>query len=122
MKRSLVHGVSIVEVIVALIILSLAIPMVIGFSTTSKKVQVAANELENATAAAQAVIDSLALTPAFMVEQGTPKSKAVQGPIRMYDASWTYTPVGRHAGIVRVTIAWKQGNTPHAIVVAGEVP
>ena len=122
MIRSAKRGVSIVEVLVALVILSLAIPMVVGFSTTSKKVQVAANELENATAAAQAVIDSLALTPAFMIEQGTPKSKSVQGPVRVYEASWTFAKVGENAGVVRVTVTWNQAGKPHSIVVAGEVP
>lgn len=115
-------GVSMVEVLVALAILSLSIPMIIGFSTTSKKVQVAANELENATAAAQAVIDSLALTPAFMIEQGSPKAKVIQGPIRLYNASWTFARIGNNGGIVQVTVAWNQAGAAHSIVVSGEVP
>lgn len=115
-------GISVVEVLVAIVILSLAIPMVAGFSTTSKKVQVAANEMENATAAAQSIIDSLSLYPAFMLESGTPKARKIQGPTRLYDASWTYTPVGPHSGVAKVTVAWDQAGKAHSISVTGEVP
>ncbi|HNY32774.1 MAG TPA: hypothetical protein PKO15_17960 [Fibrobacteria bacterium] len=122
MNAPLRAGVSIVEVLVAIVILSLAIPMVAGFSTTSKKVQVAANEMENATAAAQSIIDSLSLFPAFMLESGTPKARTIQGPTRIYTASWTYTAVGAHSGVANVTVAWNQAGKPHSISVTGEVP
>jgi len=116
------RGVSIVEVLMALVLLGLAIPMVAGFSTTSKKIQVASNELENATAAAQSVIDSLALLPSEVVRTGTPKSVTVEGPFRTYQASWTYTPVGSHTGVVRMTVGWNQAGKAHSILVASEVP
>lgn len=115
-------GVSVVEVLVAIVILSLAIPMVAGFSTTSKKVQVAANEMENATAAAQSIMDSLSLFPAFMLESGTPKARQIQGPTRIYNASWTYTPVGAHSGIAKITVGWDQAGKAHSISLTGEVP
>ena len=122
MNQRFTSGISIVEVLMAMVLLGLAVPMVAGFSATSKKVQVASNEMENATAAAQGVIDSLALLPAFVLEQATNKTTTRQGPIRIYDASWTYTPVGAHSGVARVTVAWNQAGTPHSITVTGEVP
>ncbi|MEK7395097.1 MAG: hypothetical protein AAB214_21275 [Fibrobacterota bacterium] len=116
------QGISIVEVLMALVLLGLAIPMVAGFSTTSKKVQVASNEIENATAAAQLVIDSLALLPAPMVIAGTPKSATIEGTFRNYQATWTYVPVGKFAGVVTVTVGWSQAGKAHSIKVASEIP
>lgn len=111
-----------VEVLVALALLSFAIPMVAGFSMTSKKSQVATNELENATATAQLVIDSLSLYPASTIAAGTPKAATIEGPFRTYDVTWTYTPKGSFAGIVVVSVAWLQAGKPHSISVTSEVP
>lgn len=122
MSRSATRGVSVVEVLVALALLGLAVPMVAGFSTTSKKVQVASNEMENATAAAQLVIDSLSLLPAPMIEAGSPKAATIEGPFRTYQANWTYTPIGSHAGVVKVSVSWNQAGKQHAIAVASTVP
>jgi type II secretory pathway pseudopilin PulG len=111
-----------VEVLVALALLSLAIPMVAGFSTTSKKAQVATNEMENATASAQAVIDSLSLLPACVIAAGNPKATTIQGPFRTYSASWTYTPRGSHSGLLAVTVSWSQAGAVHTVQVSSEAP
>ncbi len=122
MTISAQRGVSVVEVLVALVLLGLAVPMVAGFSTTSKKIQVASNEMENATAAAQLVIDSLSLLPAPMIAAGSPKAATIEGPFRTYQASWTFTPIGTHAGVVKVNVAWAQAGKAHSINVASAVP
>jgi Tfp pilus assembly protein PilV len=122
MKQSSRNGISIVEVLMALVLLGMAVPMVAGFSTTSKKIQVASNEIENATAAAQSVIDSLSLLPAAIIQAGSPKSASIEGTFRTYQATWTYAPVGSHAGVVKVTVGWTQAGKAHSIQVASEVP
>lgn len=114
------RGVSIIEVLVAVVILGLILPALVGLARTSKKAQVAGNHMEQAAAVGQLVIDSLSLFPASQIPAGTHEySAAVNG--KTYTARWSFTPVGAHGGTVGMTIDWTQGGDQHSVAMQGAV-
>lgn len=107
-------GMSILEVLVALIILAIVLPGLAGMVISSRKAQNANIHMDQAYAYGQLLMDSLALTPGFSLWlQNTDSTKTSSTTI----AGMTYnsTIAMRSTGIATIQIAWNQGGTTHSI-------
>lgn len=114
-------GLSIIEVLVALLLLSLAIPGMIKLSEGSTSVQIASLRMENATSIAQSVLDSVSLIPCSLHATGvsTVRSDSLGGIL--YESTWWYTPEAKGRGRVDVEVRWSQGAKNHSIRLTGGV-
>lgn len=100
-------GYTIIEVLVAVIILALVLPGLATMVIASRKTQVSSLRLENATAIARSINDSLNLVPSSKVEPGTTEV-SIDG--QKYGAAWTLTQIGTGGKELSITINWNVGN------------
>jgi prepilin-type N-terminal cleavage/methylation domain-containing protein len=112
-------GYTLVEVLVAVVLLGIALPglsyMVIG----SRKAQVTSYRLEQAAAYGQMVIDSLSVLPIAQRSSVARTASDSIGQI-LYTASWTYTGAG-DAQKVATTVSWNHGGRTESVTIQGVV-
>lgn len=137
MRKSRSRGFSLLEVLVALGIMAIVLPGLVGMFLGSKNSQVGSFAVEQATQLAEGKLDSLRwLGRAMLVpKQTTPKNPPQDvGTWSGYNsislngksANWrwrfdTTSSVARRAGILSVEVSWKQGTSDHAITLQGGV-
>ena len=114
-----VRGYTLVEVLVAVVILGLVLPgltyMVIG----SRKSQVSSYRMEQGAAYGQLVIDSLSILPRAARSQVNMACTASIGGID-YVSNWTYSDQGA-ASVVADTVRWLHGVQTEFVVIRGVV-
>ena len=121
------YGYTLIEVLIAVIILAIVLPSLTVAVIGARKTQVTSLRFENAAAYAQRVYDSLSLLPpsvfpATTVATGT-TSDTLGG--QTYTAQWTRTPLLDAAGsakggaTLKVEIGWNVGGRQHASILTG---
>lgn len=115
-------GYTIIEVLVAVIILAIVLPGLAGMVIASRKTQVGNERFENAAAYGQALLDSLQLIPSARVQDNGSKTTTIDN--QSYTASWIATvPANGTTGKrIAITIAWTVGNKAHSSTLTGVIP
>jgi len=115
------YGYTILEVLIAVIILAIALPGLSILVIGARKTQVSSQRFENATAYGQQVYDQLSLLPSAKVLSGN-QSTVIDG--QTYKAQWDVTPntsgsstIGGNKVII--TVGWNVGGKSHSSVLAG---
>jgi prepilin-type N-terminal cleavage/methylation domain-containing protein len=121
------RGFSMMEVLIAMILLTLVVPGLVAMFLGSKRSQVGSYAMEQASQFAEGKIDSLRwMGRSFLKPVGTWSTpEATYGSGKMATWRWkfdTTAGVPGRAGIVSVEVAWMQGRTPHSIALQGAVP
>jgi prepilin-type N-terminal cleavage/methylation domain-containing protein len=111
------RGYTILEVLVAVGILSLVLPAISGMVITSRKAQVGTLRFENAASFAQQVVDSLQRLPAIRRQDTGTSIASING--QPYTASWTATRDGPGGSLVAVTVGWNVGGLRHCVTLRG---
>lgn len=123
------YGYTLIEVLVAVIILAIALPGLTVAVIGARKTQVTSLRFENAAAYAQRVYDSLSLLPPTVFSSTAPTTATTQDTLggQTYTATWTRTPlfdaVGHAKGgaTLTVQIGWNVGGRLHQSVLTGGV-
>lgn len=112
---------TLIEVLVAVVILSLVLPGLTYMVVGSRKAQISSYRMEQAAAYGQLVIDSLSILPPGAGARSTSNrtSSATIGGIS-YTSSWNYTQQGS-ANLVTDTVKWTKGNKTEYVVIRGVV-
>lgn len=113
-------GYTIVEVLMAVIILAIAIPGLSVFVLGSRKAQISSVRFENATAFGQKVYDDMMLLPPAKVAGTGSVTTTIDG--QSYTASWTKTAIAAGGNIVNITVRWNVGGKSHTSVLNGVLP
>ncbi len=116
-------GYTLIEVLVAVVILGIALPGLSYMVLGSRKAQVSSYRMEQAAAFGQLVIDSLSVLPSAQRSNTATAASDSIGQI-LYTASWAYT--GLHAGTgsaqkVDVTVSWNHGGRMESVSIHGVV-
>lgn len=107
-KRS--RGISILEVLVALIILAIVLPGLAGMVISSRKAQNANIHMDQAHAYGQLIMDSLSLSPTWVLEASSTTQTTIAGK--------TYTAqvhVDTTAGLAKIQVSWSQAGQAHSV-------
>lgn len=121
-------GYTILEVLIAVIILAIALPGLSVMVLSSRKTQVTSLRFENAAAYAQRVYDSLSLLPPTVFSSTAPTMATTQDTLggQTYTATWTRTPLkssvtGDALGgaTLSVAVSWNVGGKTHQSVLTG---
>ncbi|MCB9496917.1 MAG: hypothetical protein H6686_08555 [Fibrobacteria bacterium] len=113
------YGATILEALIAVMLLTMIIPALVVMSSSSGKVQRSSLMMENAIATGQAVLDSLSLMPAFLLPQGSSVSRVSEVGGRTYTTVWWYTPAGTRYGTIQAEVSWEQSGKNHSIRLSG---
>lgn len=113
------RGYTLVEVLVAVVILGLILPGLTYMVVGSRKAQVSSYRMEQAAAYGQLVIDSLSILPSGARSRTSTTSSATIGGVT-YSASWSFTDQGA-ASLVADTIRWRRGGSVEFVVIHGVV-
>lgn len=105
------RGYTLIEVLIALVILVAIYPAISTLVTGSRKAQVSGFRMEQATSFAQKTIDSLALIPSGAWNTGS-STNTIGGTA--YTANWT-RPSGGSPWMFPVVVTWTQGSLQHTI-------
>lgn len=105
------RGYTLVEVVVALVVLALVLPGLSGMLVSSRKAQVANFRMDQADAWAQTVLDSLAQMDPAAVADG--RAEAEIGGTA-YAAEVAVERSAR-VPVARVSVSWKQGGREHRV-------
>lgn len=116
MKRNQ-KGYTVIEVLVAVIILALVLPGLATMVIASRKTQVSSERHESSTAYAQSVIDSLMMLPKGHIPQTGSATKEINGT--NYTASWNRTEAAMSTNRLTVMVNWTVGGTTHSTVLEG---
>ncbi|MEN9355032.1 MAG: hypothetical protein RL318_2357 [Fibrobacterota bacterium] len=103
-------GISILEVLVALIILAVVLPGLAGMVVSSRKAQNANIHMDQAYAYGLLLMDSLSLSPTWALEPNSTTSNTIAG--KTYNAA---IKVDVAAGLANIRISWSQGGLIHSI-------
>lgn len=122
------EGYTILEVLMALVILGIILPALIIYVTSGRKTRHNSFVAESATALAQRSLDSLAQLSRGVrvpVDSLTPVARQYQD--REYFLSWRFhTPnapyQGQVPGLVHVLVTYRSGNTDHRTALDGTLP
>ena len=109
-------GYTLIEVLVAAVILLIALPGLIVMLTGSRKTQVASLRMEQAMSYGQLIVDSLALLPSAARAAGTQSDSSRFGST-LYIARWTMPASVGGAFSFPVVVAWTQASKEHSIQV-----
>jgi prepilin-type N-terminal cleavage/methylation domain-containing protein len=120
-------GYTILEVLIAVIILAIILPSLTVAVIGSRKTQTTSLRFENAAAYAQRVYDSLSLLPASVFPATTAATGTTSDTLggQTYTAQWTRTPLLNVAGAAKggatlsVDVGWNVGGKAHRSVLTG---
>jgi len=123
-------GYTILEVLVAVIILAIALPGLTVLVVGSRKAQVSSLRFENAAAFGQHIYDSLSLLPPTKVPTGTRTATPQVLDGQTYTVTWTKTalmstgasPVAVGGNKVEIKVGWTVGGKSHESVLNGVLP
>lgn len=114
-------GYTIIEVLIAMIILAIVLPGLTTFVVGSRKAMTTSARLEQGTAAAQAVLDSLAFLPPGVVGSSGSTVRALEGT--NYTVLWSKSPMtvsgGAAGNLVTLTAQWTVGNQIRQSILMG---
>lgn len=113
-------GYTLVEVLIAVVILGLILPGLTYMVVGSRKAQVSSYRMEQAAAYGQLVIDSLSVLPPLARSASLRTSSASIGGVT-YTSNWTLTAQGS-SYIVLDTIRWSQGGKTEYVLMRGAIP
>lgn len=116
-KRS---GYTIVEVLVAVIILAIVLPGLAGMVIASRKTQVTSLRMENSVSYGQAVMDELRFLPPERITESGTKTTAIDN--QTYNASWICEQNPKGGRNIQITVAWKVGEKSHSTILKGYLP
>lgn len=129
MKRATRRGFSLLEVLIAMVILAIVLPGLVAMFLGSKSSQVGSYASEQASQFAEGKIDSLrAMGRPLLVLKPvgswtTPETTYVSGKTATWHWKFDTTAgVAGRAGVLSVEVLWNQGKTPHSIQLQGSVP
>ncbi|HNY32279.1 MAG TPA: prepilin-type N-terminal cleavage/methylation domain-containing protein [Fibrobacteria bacterium] len=105
------RGYTLIEVLIAMIILVAMYPAISTLVSGSRKAQVSGFRMEQASSVAETTIDSLSRLPSGAWSTGSAQTD-IAGVV--YTASWT-RPEGGPPWIFPVTIKWTQGSLQHSV-------
>lgn len=107
-------GYTLIEVLVAAVILMIALPGLVVMLTGSRKTQVASLRMEQAMSFGQLVIDSLSLLPGSARAAGAQTVQTQYGST-LYSASWTLPAAAGGAFSFPVQVSWTQATKQHSV-------
>jgi len=114
-------GYTIIEVLIAVIILAIVLPGLTAFVVGSRKALTTSSRLEQGTAVAQTVLDSLAFLPHGVVGTTGNTTRTLEGT--NYTVLWSTSPMtvsGNTAGsLITLTAQWTVGNQVRQSVLKG---
>ncbi|HNY31093.1 MAG TPA: prepilin-type N-terminal cleavage/methylation domain-containing protein [Fibrobacteria bacterium] len=113
------HGYTLIEVLVAVVILSLVLPGLSYMVVGSRKAQVSSYRMEQGAAFGQMVIDSLSLLPPSARSTSAMSATNTIGGVA-YTSTWTYTAQG-NASLVTNTIKWAKGGKTEYVIIRGAI-
>ncbi len=102
---------TLIEVLIAMVILLIAYPAISNLITASRKAQVSGYRMEQASAYGRTVIDSLSILPSNAWTTGSSNQRV--GGVQ-YTATWT-KPATSSPWIFPVSVTWTQGSLVHQI-------
>lgn len=102
---------TLIEVLIAMVILLILYPALSTLITSSRKAQVSGYRMEQASAYGRTVIDSLSILPPNAWTTGS-SIQSVAGV--QYTASWT-KPASSAPWIFPVSVTWTQGSMVHQV-------
>jgi prepilin-type N-terminal cleavage/methylation domain-containing protein len=105
------RGYTLIEVLIAMVILVAIFPALSTLVTGSRKAQVSGYRMEQASAYGRLVIDSLTILPSANWATGS-STQNIGGVV--YTASWT-KPSGSSPWTFPVTVSWLQAAKVHQI-------
>lgn len=109
-------GYTLIEVLVAAVILLIALPGLVVMLTGSRKTQVSSLRMEQAMSYGQLIIDELALQPAAARAAG-PQTAQTRYGSTLYTASWTLPAAVGGAYSFPVRVSWTQASKQHSVSV-----
>jgi len=107
-------GYTIIEVLVAVILLAIALPGLVVMLTGSRKTQVASLRMDQAMSYGQLIVDSLSLLPATARASGAQLDTTKLGST-LYIASWRIPAIAGGAYSFPVSVSWQQGSLQHSV-------
>lgn len=110
---------TLVEVLVAVIILSMVLPGLTYMVVGSRKAQISSYRMEQGAAYGQMIIDSLSILPPGARSTSTKSASTTIGGVS-YTSTWTYTSQGT-ANLVADTVKWTKGSTTEFVVIRGVI-
>lgn len=121
------RGFSLLEVLIALVILSIVLPGLVAMFMGSKRSQVGSFATEQASQFAEGKLDSLRWLGRSMLTPKNTWSGTAPAALSNKTAAWrwkfdTADGVAKRAGVLSVEVSWSQGKTPHAITLQWSVP
>jgi len=114
MKRK-TGGYTLVEVMVAVVILTIALPALAVMMIGGRKAQVASLRMDQAAGVGQIVLDSLQLQPGVLATNGT-RDVVVAGTT--YHATIQILGLGG-SRVAHIAIDWDQGGDAHGTTIQG---
>lgn len=114
------RGYTIIEVLVAVIILALVLPGLATMVITSRKTQVGSERHESAAAFGQATMDSLLLLPKGKIPETGTKTQKINGTT--YSISWRRITDADATSKVTLTMKWTIGTKEHSTIFQGIAP
>ena len=102
---------TLIEVLIAMVILAMIYPALSMLVTGSRKAQVSGYRMEQASAYGRMVIDSLSILPPHSMVTGS-SVQSIGGV--GYTASWT-RPAGNPPWVFPVSVTWTQATKVHQI-------
>ncbi|MBK9576385.1 MAG: prepilin-type N-terminal cleavage/methylation domain-containing protein [Fibrobacterota bacterium] len=112
-------GYTLIEVLVAVVILSLVLPGLTYMVVGSRKAQISSYRMEQGAAYGQLVIDSLSILPPGARSATNRTSSATIGGVT-YTSSWTFTAQGA-ASLVTDTVKFTRGGKTEYVIIRGVV-
>ena len=113
-------GYSIIEVLVAVIILAIVLPGLAGMVIASRKTQVTSLRMENSVAYGQAVMDELRFLPSERIAETGTKTTTIDN--QTYKASWICELNPKGGKNLQITTTWSVGGKNHSTVLKGYLP